>query len=236
MEHELVLNPAAEFLPAECGTAAVARVLGLSVRSVQLMADRGEIQSWKTAGGHRRISRTSVLQWLLLQHGCGQSPAPAAAADFASHPLESACFDWPTVSPLRYPRCALLIEDSPHFQSFVRLFMAQEFPQVDVYVAGDATEGMVLAGQLRPDVLIVDMLLLGGDEVAWVSRLRQLPPVRHCRCIFMTSAPAPAPAPAPESIDGTRRAARAPTVSGQPIVHKSRLAQDLPVLLSRALA
>ena len=87
MEHELVLNPAAEFLPAVYGTAAVARVLGLSVRSVQLMADRGEIQSWKTAGGHRRISRTSVLQWLLLPAGWdfdtllgGQAAAVAAMA------------------------------------------------------------------------------------------------------------------------------------------------------------
>jgi len=34
-----------------------ARILGLAVRSVQLMVDRGDLQAWKTPGGHRRISR-----------------------------------------------------------------------------------------------------------------------------------------------------------------------------------
>jgi excisionase family DNA binding protein len=41
-------------------TLEVARLLGMSVRSVQLMVDRGELEAWKTSGGHRRIARASV--------------------------------------------------------------------------------------------------------------------------------------------------------------------------------
>ena len=51
-------------LPADCSTRDVARVLGLAVRSVQLMVDRGELEAWKTPGGHRRIARASVERWL----------------------------------------------------------------------------------------------------------------------------------------------------------------------------
>ena len=51
-------------LPEHCSTREVAQALGLAVRSVQLMVDRGELQAWKTPGGHRRIARTSVQQWL----------------------------------------------------------------------------------------------------------------------------------------------------------------------------
>ena len=49
---------------ADCSTVEVARRLGLAVRSVQTMVDRGELQAWKTPGGHRRIARTSVERWL----------------------------------------------------------------------------------------------------------------------------------------------------------------------------
>ena len=47
----------------QMSTMEVARLLGLAVRSIQLMVDRGELQAWKTPGGHRRISRESVERW-----------------------------------------------------------------------------------------------------------------------------------------------------------------------------
>ncbi|PJO39056.1 DNA-binding protein, partial [Delftia acidovorans] len=44
-------------------TAEVAKLLGMAVRSVQLMVDRGDLEAWKTPGGHRRITRASVERW-----------------------------------------------------------------------------------------------------------------------------------------------------------------------------
>lgn len=41
-------------------TKEAARLLGASVRSVQLWVDAGELQAYKTPGGHRRISRQCV--------------------------------------------------------------------------------------------------------------------------------------------------------------------------------
>ena len=60
--------------PADAGTEPyttieVAQLLGLAVRSVQLMVDRGELDAWKTPGGHRRISRASVERWLAARQG-----------------------------------------------------------------------------------------------------------------------------------------------------------------------
>lgn len=71
-------------LPDDCSTRDVAQVLGLAVRSVQLMVDRGELEAWKTPGGHRRIARASVERWLAQrQAGAvvvpGGSPLPDAA-------------------------------------------------------------------------------------------------------------------------------------------------------------
>ena len=65
---------AIQALPADCTTREVAQALGMAVRSVQLMVDRGELQAWKTPGGHRRIARASVLQWLQSRPASNTGP------------------------------------------------------------------------------------------------------------------------------------------------------------------
>ena len=61
--------------------------LGMAVRSVQLMVDRGELQAWKTPGGHRRILRSSLDAWLaanLLRALHGLPPAPMRLHGFTN--------------------------------------------------------------------------------------------------------------------------------------------------------
>ena len=60
-------------------TLEVAHQLGMAVRSVQLMVDRGELEAWKTPGGHRRISRLSVELWMAQRRTGPAGPAPGNA-------------------------------------------------------------------------------------------------------------------------------------------------------------
>mgnify|MGYP000630290012 CR=1 FL=1 len=41
-------------------TREAAQVLGVSLRTTQLWVENGQLDAWKTEGGHRRISRASV--------------------------------------------------------------------------------------------------------------------------------------------------------------------------------
>lgn len=43
-------------------TREAAERLGAALRTVQLWVEGGDLPAWKTAGGHRRISRTAVEQ------------------------------------------------------------------------------------------------------------------------------------------------------------------------------
>lgn len=45
-------------------TAQAAKLLGVSVRTAQLWVESGEIPSWKTPGGHRRIPRVAIAEML----------------------------------------------------------------------------------------------------------------------------------------------------------------------------
>lgn len=186
-------------------TIEVASLLGLAVRSVQLMVDRGELDAWKTPGGHRRISRASVERWLAERRG-GTRSADASAR---------------TTS--RRAQRVLLIEDSVHFQNLVRLLAGQKFPQVELHVADEGFVGLAMAGQLQPDVLIVDILLPGIDGATLITSLRSHPQFRQSRLIVITS------------LDESQREPYAFALAGVPVVHKPNLVAELPALLADAL-
>lgn len=191
-------NPAADDEPLT--TQEVARRLGLAVRSVQLMVDRGELQAWRTPGGHRRILRGSVEAWLRDR---GREQPPAAASE--------------------RPR-VLLIEDSVHYQTLVRLVLAQQMPEVDLAVASDAVAGMVHFGQRRPQVLVVDILLPNLDGASLIASTRSHALFQGCKLLVITS------------MDEAERAPYAFALEGVPLVHKSRLVAELPARLRELLA
>ena len=203
-------------------TLEAARVLGLAVRSVQLMVDRGELEAWKTPGGHRRISRRSVDRWI-QNPGSGQS----LRATFG-HDAQDAAAEPPagetggSGGPARVK--ALLIEDSVHFQNLVSLLVRQKFPEVDLHVAGDGIAGLVMAGKLQPDILMIDILLPGIDGAALIASLRSHAHFQHSQLIVVTS------------LDENQRKPYAFTLQDIPIVHKPHLVADLPPLLTRSLA
>lgn len=189
-------------------TIEVASLLGLAVRSVQLMVDRGELDAWKTPGGHRRISRASVERWLAERRGGSTRLADAAPAARAG---------------ARRAQRVLLIEDSVHFQNLVRLLVGQKFPQVELQVADEGFAGLAMAGQLQPDVLIVDILLPGIDGATLITSLRSHPQFRRSRLIVITS------------LDEAQREPYAFALADVPVVHKPELVAQLPGLLADAL-
>src|SRR4029078_1164841 len=46
-------------------TADAAKILGVSIRTAQLLIEGGTIPSWKTPGGHRRVYRRDVLAQII---------------------------------------------------------------------------------------------------------------------------------------------------------------------------
>ena len=186
--------------PDDFTTLEVARLLGMSVRSVQLMVDRGELAAWKTAGGHRRIARASVDQWRRSRNLA--KPAPGGTS--------------------RHPSM-LLIDDSIHCQKLVSLLIRQRFPNIELHVADDGIAGLALYGQLRPQILIVDILLPGIDGATLITSLRSHPQFANSHLAVVTS------------LDEEQRAPYAFALEKVPVIHKSGLVVELPRLLKKWL-
>lgn len=199
-------------------TREVAKLLGLAVRSVQLMVDRGELQAWKTSGGHRRIARDSVTQWLAQRPGNGVGlPRPA----HASAPSQVGARR--RVTDSRQPT-VVLIEDSGHFQGVIKLMLQRSHPQVSLHVASDAMVGLALCGAVRPDVLMVDLLLPGIDGATLIGSLRSQKHFAGLQLMVVTS------------LDASQREPYAFALEGIPVVEKKDLARGLGPVLTQQLA
>ncbi|MCV2350910.1 excisionase family DNA-binding protein [Paucibacter sp. Y2R2-4] len=192
-------------------TLEVARRLGMAVRSIQLMVDRGELTAWKTPGGHRRIDRASVEAW--LERRSSSSAMPLDEASSKPTPTKTSS------TPSSGRQSLLLIEDSVHFQKLVGLLIEQQFPELDLHIASDGIVGLAMFGQLQPDILIVDILLPGIDGPTLITALRSQPQFARSQLIVLTS------------LDEAQRAPYAFALSDVPVVHKPRLVMDLPPLL-----
>lgn len=65
-------------------TAETAKLLGVSIRTAQLLIEGGSVPSWKTPGGHRRVYRADIVA-LIEQRG---DEAPPSAAVIIVAPAE----------------------------------------------------------------------------------------------------------------------------------------------------
>jgi excisionase family DNA binding protein len=195
-------------------TLEVAKILGMAVRSIQLMVDRGDLQAWKTPGGHRRITRESLERWLQGSRAAVTGVAAMHGADARSAGRRRAAVHVPRV---------LLIEDSSHFQNLVTMLVKQKFPGVDLHIASDGITGLVSFGHLQPDLIIVDILLPGIDGATMITGLRRHALFGNCKLIVLTS------------LDEEQRAPYAYALQNVDVVHKPKLVSELPSLIERAL-
>lgn len=208
--------PSEHQAPDHYTTLEVAKILGMAVRSVQLMVDRNELEAWKTPGGHRRISRTSVERWASAHGltGAGTTlPLPSASPVTAKS----------TATASAHTPQILLIEDSVHFQNLVGLIVKQHFPGTELQVANDGITGLALYGQIQPDVLIVDILLPGIDGATLITTLRSHPQFARSHLIVVTS------------LDESQREPYAFALQGVKVIHKPRLVAELPAALAACL-
>ncbi|WP_176256677.1 response regulator [Derxia lacustris] len=126
-------------------TAEAAEQLGLSIGSVKLMVDRGELAAWKTAGGHRRISAQSLAAWRerSARGGAGMRM-----------------------------RILLVEDDAPTRRLFERKLAQWNF-ELDLLTVGDGIEALMKLPQWQPDLLVTDLVMPHLDGFAMLRRLRE---------------------------------------------------------------
>lgn len=144
-DHRQPVAPADDF----CGTFYAAKLLGLSVGTVQSLVEKNELIAWKTQGGHRRISMQSIQEYQ-KRH-----------LKMASTGVEA---------PWRLK--LLVVDDDPLLLSFVQACLDEWSLPIDCTVMTSAMEALIDISALKPDVLFTDLVMPGVDGFELLRTLR----------------------------------------------------------------
>lgn len=139
-------------------TREAAERLGVALRTVQLWVEGGVLPAWKTAGGHRRISRSAVEKLIGERRAAlhGEPPAPPAPAYTEEQRLQ-----------------LMVVEDEPELRRLFTMVIAQWELPIDVSTAGDGFEALLRIGQRCPDLLLTDLNMPGMDGFKMIRSLRE---------------------------------------------------------------
>ncbi len=135
-----------------CGTSYAAKLLDLSVGTVQALVERGKLHAWKTGGDHRRISIQSILDYQ-QQHNMKGLSALAPEARLK----------------------VLVVEDDALLREVFKCMVEQWMLPIDCTVMASGMEALIDMASLRPDVLITDLMMPGVDGFELLRTLRVNP-------------------------------------------------------------
>ncbi len=144
-----------------CGTFYAAKVLGMSVGTVQALVQRGELKAWRTQGGHRRISLESIRDY---QRAQGVPELPQRSAHLR----------------------VLVVEDDPASLEMFRNAIASWSLPVDCTSMTSAMEALIDIGNIKPDVLVTDLLMPGVDGFELLRALHANPSFSSMVLVAMT--------------------------------------------------
>lgn len=159
-------------------TSAAAKLLGVSVGTVQHMVESGELVAWKTAGGHRRIEKSSVLQRQQLR---AKSHAPT------SDTTESRAQIIRQLQAQTPQRMQVLVaEDDPVTIKIYQHTFSDFSALIDVYYARDGIEALLQLGQKPVDLLILDLDIPYVDGYEMLNKIGNNPDLQALNILIVT--------------------------------------------------
>lgn len=135
-----------------CTTQEAAKLLGISVTSVQQLVESGVIEAWKTRGGHRRIPLAAVHAY---------KAAPAAAAE-----MKSAADGRVQI---------LVVEDNELQRGVYDSQISSWNLDADLRFCGNGYQALVEIATRKPDVVLADIVMDGIDGYEVVRTLLGYP-------------------------------------------------------------
>lgn len=151
-------------------TREAAERLGVALRTVQLWVEGGVLPAWKTAGGHRRISRAAVEK-LIAERSNALSGQPNSAGASDNRPLR-----------------VLVVEDDPDMLKLICMVMEGWDLPLEVRTATNGFEALLRIGDECPDVLLTDLNMPGMDGFKMISALQSPAQEREALRVIVVTA------------------------------------------------
>jgi excisionase family DNA binding protein len=133
-----------------CGTSYAAKLLKLSVGTIQNLVESNALKAWKTQGGHRRISLQSIQEYQL------------------SNNLESTVWYSEDGRLL-----ALVVEDDESTRLMYQAHFDRWALPLDVVMYSSAMEALLDMPAMQPQVLLTDLNMPNLDGFKFLKTVRE---------------------------------------------------------------
>ena len=159
MSHKAIPDSTDEY----CGTSYAAKLLNLSVGSIQSLVEKNELFAWKTQGGHRRISLQSIYQYQSRANLLPKLPAQSG----------------------KYLKVMVVEDDVNSRDMYQAHFDSWDLP-IDSVMQVSAIEALLDIPVVKPQVLMTDLRMPGIDGVAMLRQLSVHPQFTKMSVIVIT--------------------------------------------------
>lgn len=150
---------------------AVSRLLGVPTHTLRTWQERyGLVVPERSAGGHRLYSRDQLEQLRFLTDQVATGISPGDAHRLLRERMEDGRM-MPSDSPAGSSLLILLAEHDPYAADFAEYFLRTEGYEVEI--VADPAEILARVSEVRVDLLIVDLLISGGQGRALCARARE---------------------------------------------------------------
>ncbi len=151
-----------------CSTREASEMLGVSQRTVQLWVESGVLKAWKTPGGHRKISLSSVNQIIEKRQISIEMQRFISNAEFN----------------------ILYIKDQVTPFNLIQNYFSWALNKVKVELMPNAFDGIVSLSRNKPDLLIVDVEKEDVDCIGLIKYMKNNQEFNSIEIAAFTSMPA----------------------------------------------
>lgn len=144
-------------------TREVAELLNVAVSTIQLWMDNGLLAGWSTAGGHRRIAKSSVEKMLNQRHH-------NTSTNINENKIS-----------------IVVVEENKQEQ----MLYEQQFEiwdmDVNFYIANDGYAGLLNIGKLSPAIIITNLIMpdMNGFEI--INAIKKNPDLKYSQVIAVSA-------------------------------------------------
>lgn len=158
-------------------TTKVAKIFGVTPRTIQMWADSGMIEVTKTLGGHRRITAQEVDR---LARELGKKLPDEFADNTEKTP------DTHKRSAGDLPRIMIVDDDKDLLKLYEMQIESWQTPKVEIHLASDGYEALLKIGSVKPDIIITDLKMPRMDGGHMIKVIEQNPDMDHCQIVVVT--------------------------------------------------
>ncbi|MFA4874399.1 MAG: response regulator [bacterium] len=142
-----------------------ARICRVSYNTIKNWIKRGLLSAYRTAGGHLRI-QSDDLRVFCREHGI---------------PMDE------QAEPTR--RKVLVVDDEDAIRAALHDALAKYPDKLDIYEASDGFEAGSLMESVRPDIVILDLVMPGMDGFKVCQSIKRSPALSHVKIMVLTGFP-----------------------------------------------